>query len=73
MTFETTVKNAKTSLAQRRDKRFFILASSDSIWKKNGSSSRAFGPFHKREQAAAWAKENLSENCKHTIMHMEAP
>lgn len=73
MSIETTVKNAKSSAKQRRDKRFFVLASSISIWKKTESSSRAFGPFHKREQAAAWAKANLSEQVKHAIMHMETP
>lgn len=82
MTKEATVVNAKTAkVPERRDKRYFVLVTVKSMWRTAMGDDktelhfqhRSFGPFHKREQAADWAKKKLSDHCKYEIMHMEAP
>lgn len=72
---------SKTAEPQRRDKRYIVLALAPTIFKKKQGlgakepspleSARAWGPFHKREQASAWASENLA--IPYAIVHSEAP
>jgi hypothetical protein len=63
----------KTAEPQRRDKRFIVVAVIPIVFKKNDGRERVrlWGPFHKREQAAAWAAENLA--IPYSVIHSEAP